>query len=342
MMGTREHLLSLINGAWATQAIGAACELELPDRLADSPLDAATLASRANADPDAIARLLRALVTLGLCRESAQGCFALTESGQWLRRGSEGSLDAWARLSATHLWSNWGDLAECVRTGRSTRSRVRRAEDFTHLNGNADGAALFNTAMLAYTLPVARAAAAALDWRDTRRVVDVGGGAGLLAATIVGAHPHLRGIVFDLDHAEPAARQTIDRAGLQGRCAFASGSFFERVPEGDALLLKSVVHNWGDERAARILSRCAQALAPGGRVLLFERVLSARAGDSAPDRDAARADLNMLVGCDGRERTEGGFRELLASAGLELGRVVPLAEGFSALEASAKRPPPAR
>jgi hypothetical protein len=97
--------------------------------------------------------------------------------------------------------------------------------------------------------------------------------------------------------------------------------------------MKSVLHNWDDERAATILGCCAAALAPGGRVVLFERVLARRASDCAAERDDARSDLNMLVGCDGRERTEDAFRALLASAGLAWRRTVNLAAGFSALEA---------
>jgi hypothetical protein len=333
MSAARENLLELINGAWATQAIGTACELGLPDLLAGTAQDAGVLAAAARCDPDAIERLLRALATLGLCREETPGTFALTEAGLWLRRDRDDSLDAWARLSATRLWNNWSGLAESVRTGRSTRSRVQGSEDFRHLNDNAGGAALFNLAMLTYTAPVARAASARLDWSDRGIVVDVGGGAGLLAATILADHAHLRGIVYDLEHAEPAARQTLARAGLRGRCTFESGSFFERVPAGDALLMKSVLHNWDDERAATILGCCAAALAPGGRVVLFERVLARRASDCAAERDDARSDLNMLVGCDGRERTEDAFRALLASAGLAWRRTVNLAAGFSALEA---------
>jgi hypothetical protein len=186
MMDTRDDLLSVINGAWATQAIGTACELGLPDLLAASPRDAAAVARAANCDADAVQRLLRALATLGLCQEGAGGAFALTEPGQWLRREREGSLDSWARLSATRLWNNWAGLAESVRTGRSTRSRLQGSEDFSHLNDNAASAALFNLAMLAYTQPVARAAAARLDWSRHAVVVDVGGGAGQLAATILG------------------------------------------------------------------------------------------------------------------------------------------------------------
>ena len=332
-MGSRDAVLALINGAWATQAIGVACELGLPDLLAQAPRDAAAIASQAHAHLDATRRLLNALVSLGICEARPDGTFALAEDGEWLRRAGDDSLDAWARLSATRLWRNWGGLADSVRTGRSTRSRVQASEDFTHLDANAEAADTFNAAMLAYTRPVARAAACRLDWSGVGTLVDVGGGVGELAATILARYPSMRGIVYDLRHAATAATRHLERAGLSSRCDFVAGSFFESVPAGDACILKSVVHNWDDERAAVVLARCAEALAPGARVVLLERLLPEHPGSNAEDREHARSDLNMLVGCDGRERTEEDFRALLEAAGLAWHGATPLVQGFSALEA---------
>ena len=332
-MGSREAVLSLINGAWATQAIGVACELGIPDLLAAAPRDAAAMAAETRADADATRRLLLALVTLGICEELADGRFTLAAGGEWLRRGGDDSLDAWARLSATRLWGNWAGLADSVRTGRSTRSRVQASEDFTHLDANPEGAEMFNAAMLAYTRPVARAAASSLDWSGVDLLVDVGGGLGELAAAVLVAHPTMRGIVYDLRHAAAAAARHLVRAGVSARCEFVTGSFFESVPAADACVLKSVMHNWDDERAGVILARCAEALRPGGRVVLLERVLPERPAGSPEDREHARSDLNMLVGCDGRERTEAQLRALLGAAGLAWRGATPLVHGFSALEA---------
>jgi hypothetical protein len=162
----------------------------------------------------------------------------------------------------------------------------------------------------------------------------VGGGPGELAATILEHHPHLRGVVFDLAHALAPARKRLSRRGAGDRCEAVEGSFFESVPAGaDAYLLKSVLHNWNDDRAVAILRNCRAAIVPDGSVVLFERIVPVRYATSAVDRDIARSDLNMLVGCDGCERTEAQFRELLAGAGFALERVIPMAAEVSALVA---------
>jgi hypothetical protein len=51
-------------------------------------------------------------------------------------------------------------------------------------------------------------------------------------------------------------------------------------------------------------------------------------------RAVAWADLNMLVGPGGCQRTEGEFRALLQGAGFALTQIIPTALGFSVLEAA--------
>jgi len=68
------------------------------------------------------------------------------------------------------------------------------------------------------------------------------------------------------------------------------------VPSGaNAYVLKSVIHNWSDERAGIILQRCAQAMASGGKLILVERIVPQRLESSTAHRTIALMDLNMLA-----------------------------------------------
>jgi hypothetical protein len=116
-----------------------------------------------------------------------------------------------------------------------------------------------------------------------------------------------------------------------------AGDFFESVPDGaDAYLLKSVVHDWDDDHAGRILAACRRATSPGGRLLLVERVVPERLGTSAAGQSVAQADLNMLVAQGGRERTGAELRGLLHDTGFELLRIVGLGGGLSLIEAGVR------
>lgn len=95
------------------------------------------------------------------------------------------------------------------------------------------------------------------------------------------------------------------------------GDFFDSVPgEVDAYLLKQVLHDWDDERAAAILRSVARVMSRDARLLIVERMLPERVG--AADLPTLLLDILMLVVTGGRERTEREFEALLAAAGLEL------------------------
>ena len=332
-MGARERVRGLIDGAWTTQAIAAGCELGLFDALAGNRRDAASLARELGAEPDALARLARALCTLGLLQH-AEGGYALTPDGECLRADSAQSLHGWARMTGSRLWSNWAQLRECVRTGQSV-PELRGAQAFADMNHDARAAEVFNGAMVDLTRAIAEAAATRLGWSGVRTVVDVGGGSGALAIGILAHHQAMGGVVCDLEHARPSAVAAIDAAGLGTRCRFETHDFFTMVPrDGDVYLLKSVLHNWPDAAAAKILRACAGAMREGARLRVIERVAPEVPDTDEVSREVARSDLNMLVGCGGRERSEAEFRALLRSAGFELARVTPLAADFQALEAS--------
>ena len=142
-------------------------------------------------------------------------------------------------------------------------------------------------------------------WQGDETVVDVGGGNGSLLQALLERHPAMRGIVFDL------AETVRDESGFGDRCTFVEGSFFEEVPPGDAHVHSTIVHDWDDESALRIL-RTVRASA-GERLVLLESVIQ-------PGNDPSGAkwlDLLMLVIAAGRERTEEEWRALLTESGWE-------------------------
>lgn len=328
------QVLQLIDGKWTTQALGVAAELGLADHLSRGVNELDAIAAASGCDRAALRRLLRALVCLGLVTESGAGRFDLAPAGALLCEDAEPSLHSWALWSARYHWQWWGRLGHSVRTGESARKLVTGHAGYGQLGEDAQAAAIFNRAMGEITRLIAGAVSQAGDFAPARRVADVGGGHGELLAAILAAHPHLQGVLFDLPHAIEGARSRLAEAGLASRCELVAGSFFETVPAGcDAYVLKSVLHNWDDQRCGQLLRACRRAMAPGARVLLVERVMPERITGAAWEWPLVRSDLNMLVGMGGRERTRADLDALLAGAGLATSRWVPIALGFSLIEA---------
>lgn len=332
----RTRVLELINANWTTQAIRTACLLELPDRLAGGPQNTEALARACACDAAALRRLLGALATLELCAEVGDDRYGLAPLGNVLRADADESLRSWALLVGGAHWVRWGGLDASVRSGLSDRRRRGDADGFEALEGEA--AALFHRAMVELTRAVAQAFVQHVGLDGVRHVVDVGGGNGELLAAVLAARPDAYGVVFDLPAGLLDASRVFERAGVAARARCVAGSFFETLPgQGDAYLLKSVLHNWDDDRCVQLLARCRAAMAPRARVWILERIVPDRRGSSARDRAIARSDLNMLVAQSGRERRCGEFAALCDSAGLHLEDEVDLgASGFSALAATAR------
>jgi hypothetical protein len=328
-------LMESIHSSWIAQAAYVAAELGVADLLAGGPRSSDELAGLAGAHGPSLHRLLRALVTLDLVRQLDDGRFELRPRGSALRTDQPGSLRHWIIWWGGQLWPVWGNLLYSVKTGKSARAMLAGTEGFDHLAHDPRAAAVFNKGLAELTSLTARSVVAAYDFSTLRHVVDVGGGYGQLLAAILHAHPGVRGTLFELPHAIDGARAFLTRAGVIGRCELVAGDFFQSVPAGaDAYLLKSVIHDWNDERAGAILHNCRRAMTrAGARLLLAERVVPARFEPSPQHRALARTDLSMLVTHAAAERSEAGFRALLDATGYDVTRIVPGDHAFSVIEA---------
>jgi len=175
---------------------------------------------------------------------------------------------------------------------------------------------IFNEAMTDLTRLVTHDLLKAYDFGTISHLMDVGGGSGELMGAVARAYSTIRGTVFDLPRCANAANQHLERLGISDRVDFVAGDFFQSVhATGDAIILKSIIHDWDDERGCIILKNCWQALPPDGRLLLVERSMPESPGTDDADRSCAMSDLNMLRGPGGRERTEREYYRLLTESG---------------------------
>jgi SAM-dependent methyltransferase len=319
-------LYQLSIGHYVSRALHVAAKLGIADLLAAGPRAAAELAAETATDAAALRRVLRLLVSVGVLSEADDGRFALTPVGDAMRSDVPGSARALVRLFAgTGIQDAWKELEYCVQTGQPA-FRKHSPDGDAFSNMDPEQQEVFDAAMATFAPQTAAAIAAAYDFSQFGLVVDVGGGNGALLIGILGAHPRLRGIVFDRPSAAEGARRKVAAADLDGRCAVVAGDFFESVPEGaDAYLVKHVIHDWNDEQAAAILRSCRRVMKPDARLLVAEGVYPARVDTSLASRGAAANDVNMLVVAGGRQRSEEEFRALYAAAGFELAKIVPTA-----------------
>ncbi len=291
-------LWDALRGGLVTRALGLVAELDIARLLGEEAHPVAELAATTGADPDTLHRLLRALASDGIFAEETPGVFRNTPASQLL------TVDGWDDFARLFAGTWLQAIAGLDKSGEASFPRVLGDEFWSWLGAHPAERASFDRAM-AQGWRGRLERLESVGWRGDETVVDVGGGNGSLLQALLERHPEMRGIVFDLP-------ETVrDESRFGDRCTFVEGSFFEHVPDGDAHVLSTIVHDWDDESALRIL-RTVRASA-GERLVLLESVIQ-RGNEPA---GAKWLDLLMLVIAAGRERTEAEWRALLEASGWE-------------------------
>ena len=315
-MSPSVQLMRLLDGFVTTQLLYVAARLGVADVLREGPRLGSEIAAAVGADPSALTRVLRGLVVEEVLAEDDEGRFSMTAVGVCLP-----SLRGAAVVRGELYYSSAAALLDAVVHGGPTPfERVYGQRFFDHLGSHPDHEAAFHASMADRAAQEAADVVGVFDFAGCRRVVDVGGGRGVLLAAILRSVEGASGVLLDRDAAIPEARAHMAAASLEHRVECVAGDFFDVVPpDGDTYVLSRVIHDWDDADAARILSACRRAMPSGSRLLIVEAILPRR----ARDRPAAiRMDLHMLLLLGARERTEDEFRRLLALSGFEVERVV--------------------
>jgi hypothetical protein len=323
------QMTHLIWGVMTVQAICVAAELGIADLTSSGPMSVEDLAKTTKTHAPTLRRLLRALASIGVFAEDANGSFSNTRLSETLRGDHPESVRAHAMMWGTRFFRRpWEELRASIATGQPAFDRVFQAPFFEYLEHHEEDASIFDAAMTGGSSMDLSAVLAAYDFSQFERIVDVGGGRGALLHGILGATPGSRGVLYDLP-AVVAGASALRTGPVATRCEILAGSFFDTIPAGaDAYILKRIIHDWDDEAALRILKNCRRATKPGGTLLVIERVLKP---PNQPDFGKFM-DLHMLILLGGRERTAYEFQTLLREAGFSLSRVISTVGPHSILE----------
>jgi len=313
-------------GLATPMALRVAVTLGLPDRLLGAGASVDELATELDVAPVALELLLGHLATLEIVEPTDTG-YRTSTFGANLGVEAGNGLDNLLRLDAAGGRAELAfvELAHSVDTGRAAYPR-RYGQDFwADLAESPRLRETFDRQMAHRFQEEIPRIVAGFDWSRFATVVDVGGGRGDLLAAILAAHPRVHGHLVDLEPTAAAARDTFGAHSLDERTRVTAGSFFDPLPAGaDAYLLVDILHDWDDEQAHRILSRCVEAARPAGRVLVIEPIGGMRA--------QSEFNLAMLVIFGGRERRIDEFRALASPHGLVLDEVTDLTDQRCLLE----------
>ena len=325
-----ELTFQLAIGYMPASCMHAITRLKIPDLLKDGPRSAADLARITSTSEDILYRILRALASSGFFLETSPRTFANTPSSDILREDhptSARDLILW--MSDPFHFDTYRDMLPTVRDGKTALEHAHHKTPFEVIFSDPVVAESFNNGMTCLSGLVIPAVLEAYSFEGIGTLADIAGGHGMVLTSIVKKYPHMKGILFDLKDVVAGAKERIEKSGLVNRIEMVSGDFFESVPPADSYVMKSIIHDWDDDRAIKILKNCGVHLKKGGKVILIESVLP----EGNESTFGKWIDIEMFMMPGGRERTESEYRDLFQRAGFHLTKVVPTKSPMSVVEA---------
>ena len=307
--GKAESLFNLINGFVYSQVVLACVRTGLVARLAKGPLSVVEAAVVADLPVEAADRLLKAAASIDIAERLHDGRYMLGSQGASLH-GSPGLAEM-----IEHHALLYADLADPVALLRRGGGGGQLAAYWAYDEGRdatADVVAPYSALMAASQAMVAEQVLGAYRFGGHRRLLDVGGGAGVFVHAVGAAYPQLETAVFDL----PAV-VTRAPAGL----AVHGGDFFEdALPAGfDLISLVRIMHDHNDEPVMKLLRNIAAALPRDGKLLVAEPMADTKSARAMGD---GYFGLYLWAMGQGRPRTIEENCAMLRASGLANIRVL--------------------
>ncbi|OMO70088.1 O-methyltransferase, family 2 [Corchorus olitorius] len=206
--------------------------------------------------------------------------------------------------------ASWSQLKDAILEGGVPFDRVHGTHAYEYPGKDPRFNRVFNTAMINHTTIVMKKILETYKgFEKLNRVVDVAGGLGITLNMITSKCPSIKGINFDLPH-------VIQHAPAYPGVEHVGGDMFESVPNGDAIFMKWILHNWSDEHCIKLLKNCYKAIPDDGKVIVLDVVLPVLPEPNAFVRGALMMDVQMMTQYPGgKERTKPEFEALAAKAG---------------------------
>ncbi len=313
-------MFEILGGLWLTGCIKTAAELNIADLLASGPKAIAVLAEETQSHETQLYRIMRALAGAGIFEESENKTFALNDFGAALQTDVPGTAKNFVLTIMNEHFSGYGDLTYAVRTGKIPFEHIHGKDLWGFYKEYPEIGENFGKGMTGMSGMELKGIIENYDFKPYKKMVDIGGGNGVMIHTILNNAPDSTGIIFDEANViEKTIRMIPDN--LKERCFVATGSFFEEVPQGaDLYTMKWIMHDWSDDECVQILQNCYNAMPKGAKVLIIDAVIP---DDSLNKPHIAKLlDIVMMACLTGKERSLSEFKIIIERAGLQFNRLV--------------------
>ena len=307
-------MFRLCSGFIHSQVVLACVRLQLFERLRDGAQNVATIATDASVPEERMRALLRAADALQLLEERPDGRYGLGVLGAAMTDNQ--SLLALVEHHAM-LYEDLRDPVALFANPQVETAMARLwpyAGDASAETLATEDVAEYTNLMAASQAMIAEQVLDAVSFRDRRRLLDIGGGAGAFAIEVAKRWPHLEITIADLPAVADIARQRIANAGMQDRIEVVGvDASRDALPGGyDTVSLVRILHDHDEPMAMSLLTGAKGALADDGMLLVAEPMADA---PGAGELISAYFNVYLLAMGSGRPRRFDELRRLLEQGG---------------------------
>jgi len=202
---------------------------------------------------------------------TAGGCFHVTlRAREHLVKGSPWYLAPY--YAALKDRPQTLDMLKVLRTGKPANWGSYDADAWAQAMEKPEFAEQFTAAMDCRGVYLGQALAKKLDLTERKAVLDIAGGSGIYACSLVTHHSHLRATVFEKSPVDRIAREAVARQGCGESVQVVAGDMFaDPLPGGfDVHLISNVLHDWDQPVVRDLLARSFAALEPGGLMIVHD------------------------------------------------------------------------
>jgi demethylspheroidene O-methyltransferase len=267
---TPDDVFELIDRYVAAAAVGAALEHGLFWLLAEEPRGVPEVASTLGIPEDRCRPWLYLITELGFLDRVSGGYVASASARTAILDAY--SRDTWAFLAreARERFPAVRDLAVQLREpGTPWEAQGLTPPDyFTHLLEQPGRASEFTRMLYEIHVPLADELAVSLPMDGVARLLDVGGGSGVMSLALLRRHPGLHAVVLDIANVCATGREIAVENSLQDRIEYQACDFVvEALPSGFDMILYCDVGEY-DEALFRKLHK---SLNPGGLLVIVDK-----------------------------------------------------------------------
>jgi SAM-dependent methyltransferase len=265
-----DQVLDLLDGYVAASVLSAAFEFGLFWMLEARSMTAEDIAKRLDLPKNRCGYWLQYLWKLGFLSYSAGG-YSLTEKTRSAVIGAY-SQESWALLAqeahegymlfnyfTSHLGTS-GSLWQVA--GLKSPNYVEQ------MAGDLERARRFTRMLFELHQDLATEVAKRLDLSRVQRLMDLGGGSGVISMALLRANTQLEATIVDIHNVCQAGKELADEVGLADRLTFHPADFIQdELPTGFDLVLECDVGMYSEH----LFDKVKRSLDPGGRYVILDQ-----------------------------------------------------------------------